>query len=65
MAQQFLYRADVVTGFEEVSCKTVTQGVRRRGLDDAGLVQRLSHRALQILLVGVMASHEAGARIDG
>jgi hypothetical protein len=64
VAEEFLHRADVVAGFEQVRGKAVAEGVTTGGLGNAGQAHGIFDRALQIAFVHVMAAREAGARVS-
>ncbi len=49
MSQQFLHRANIVTTVQHMGRETVPQGMRRRGLVNAGIQRRLLDRALQTI----------------
>ena len=51
VAEQFLHRADVVAGLQEMRRERVTKDVRRDGLVDCRAERRIPHRALDRLLV--------------
>ena len=63
MAQQFLNRADVIAVLQQVSGKAVAQGVRRCRFGDASLLYRALERALEGLVLQVVAAHQPAARI--
>ena len=63
MAEEFLNGADVVVGFQEVSGKTVAEGV---GADPFGDSRRLgcsAHGFLQATFVNMVAADDAAAWI--
>src|ERR1017187_5964387 len=57
MPQQFLHCPDVVSIFQQPSCKTVAQAVATGRLGDAGQPHRVLDRPLQALLVGMVPPH--------
>lgn len=63
MTEQFLYGADVVTGFEQMGRERMPQRVRRCELCNPRRSKRDSHRALHDLRVQVITPTRAGARI--
>jgi hypothetical protein len=65
MAQQFLYGANVVAGFEQVGSKGVAKGMRCDMLVDLSGVRGAAHGALQDRLIGMVAAHLFAARVDG
>ena len=71
VAQQFLNRANVVPGLQQMGGKRMTQHMRAHRLGDGRQPGRLAHRALHRFGVNMMAPLEllprdrVGARIDG
>ena len=63
VAQQFLHRANIVTIAQHMGRETMAQRMRRRGLVDTGMQRRLLDCALQSLLVQMMTSDDARARV--
>jgi len=59
VTQQFLQRANVVVGFQEVGGKAVAQSVGSDRFDDAGQAGCLFNRLVQAALVQVVAAHNA------
>ena len=64
VAEQLLYAADVIAGLQQVGRKGVTQRVRRGWLDDARRFNRALEIALEGLIVKMMPSAYAGARVS-
>ena len=60
VAQQFLHRANVRTGFQQVRGEAMTQRVRMHGLGDAGGPRRLLDRALDGARIDVVPAVGAG-----
>ena len=65
MPQQLLDRPDVGPGLQQVRGEGMAQCVDRYRLGDAGLKDCALERALQALLVQVMAANDAGFGMDG
>jgi hypothetical protein len=61
--EQFLHRADVVAGLEQVRGERMPQRVAARRLGDAGRAHGPRHRALQPFFVDVVAANRAVAGI--
>jgi len=58
VAEELLYRADVMAPLQEVGGKGVAEGVASNALVEAGFASRMLHRPLHDALVEVMAALE-------
>lgn len=65
VAEQFLHRTDVVTGFEEVRGEGMAKGMAGDGFGDAGTQRGLAHSFLQRTFVVMMAASLAAPWIGG
>ena len=63
MAQQFLHRANVVPGLEQVRGERVAQAVARRTLDEPGRLHRVPENTLHLGLVQMMTPPLTRTRI--
>lgn len=63
VAKQLLHGPDVIAGLNEVSCKTVPEGVARCSLGEFRRQHRLLHRTLYGLAVQMMAADNAATRV--
>lgn len=63
MAEQFLHRADVLPGFEQMRGKRMAKGMRRSGLIDTNPTYCITNRALNGFLMQMMAIDAFGAWI--
>jgi hypothetical protein len=64
VAEQFLYVADVVAGFEQVGGKRMAQGVWGNMFGDFGLEGGAADGLLQAAFIAVMATNQLAARVN-
>jgi len=64
VAEQFLYRSDVVAGFQQVRCEAVTERVASRRLGDIRTTHGDLDGALQHAFIQVMTPFDAIAWVD-
>ena len=64
VTEQFLHRANVVPGFQQVRGKRVPEGVAGGRLRDSRLTHRCLYRSLQPLFVHMVSTSLPGTRIN-